>query len=298
MALKSFIFISLFSICSCLLGQEIRGRVQISTPGMSEHERQIMRTLQGELNELFNQTSWTNYEFHQNERIEASIRITIDEKEGADVYKGTIQVQSRRPIYNSSYSSPILNINDRDLQFRYSENENLEYSDNTFQHNITSIIAFYAYIIIGFDFDTFKPLGGTEFFQKAENVVNLAQNASEPGWQSFQSQRNRYWLVENLFNTQYQPVREAMYKYHRKGFDKLVDNTDIGRENVTEALELLRRAHRQRPGSYLMQIIMTTKNDELVNLYSEASSNEQSRAIEILSEIDPSNSSKYRRIAD
>ena len=277
-------------------GQELNIRIQISTPGMHEQDRQIMQTLRSELTEFVNQRNWTNYTFLPNERIEGSILITIDDKEGTDVYKGSIQVQSRRPVYNSSYSSPLLNINDRNLQFRYRENEPLEYADNTFSCNLTSVIAYYVYIIIGFDFDSFTPMGGTPFFEKAQNVVNTAQNAAESGWKSYEGQRNRYWLVENIFNRQYRPIREAYYKYHRLGFDNMSDNMDLARENVTEALELLQRAHRQRPGSYLMQIMMTTKNDELVNVYSEAPTMEQNTAVDILSEIDPSNASKYRRI--
>lgn len=279
-------------------GQEIRSRVQVSTPGMHENDRRILRTLRTELQEFINERNWTNYEFQTNERIEVSIAMTIDDKSGSDEYKGTIQIQSSRPVYNSSYNSPILNINDRDFEFRYSENDVLEYSDNTFTSNITSIIAYYIYIIIGFDFDTFSPMGGTPYFKKAENVVSMAQNARESGWRSYENQQNRYWLIENLLNNRYKPIRDAMYKYHREGFDKMADNMDMARENVTEALELLQEAHRQRPGSYLMQVIMTTKNDEIVNIYTESPPSEQNEAISILTEIDPSNASKYRRIQE
>lgn len=291
-----FFLIPFLFIAGILQSQELNCRVQISTPGMHEQDRMIMQTLRTELTEFVNQRNWTNYQVMPNERIEASILITIEDKEGTDVYKGSIQVQSRRPVYNSSYSSPILNINDRSLQFRYRENEPLEYADNTFLNNLTSVIAYYVYIIIGFDFDTFSPLGGTPYFEKAQSIVNAAQNAPESGWKSYEGQRNRYWLVENLFNVQYQPIREALYKYHRLGFDRMTDNMDLARENVTEALELLQKAHRQRPGSYIMQIVMTTKNDELVNVYSEAPAMEQNAVIAILTEIDPSNASKYRRI--
>ncbi len=290
------LFIFCFLSVGIVYGQEMNYRVQISTPGMHDQDRQIMQTLRSEIYDFINNRSWTDHQFNPNERIEGSILITIEEKEGHDLYKGTIQVQLRRPVYNSTYYSPVLNINDRDLHFRYRENEPLEYSENTFSCNLTSVIAYYVYIIIGFDFDTFTPLGGTPYFEKAQNIVNLAQNAAEPGWKSYEGQQNRYWLIENIFNTTYRPIREALYKYHREGFDKMIDNMDLARENVTESLELLRKVHRQRPGSYLMQIIMTTKNDELVNLYTEAPSMEQNTAVSILTEIDPSNASKYRKI--
>lgn len=291
------VFIAL-TLALPLSGQELNCQISISTPGMSETERQIMQTLRSELSEFVNQTNWTPFQFETNERIEASIQITIEERTGGDEYRASIQVQSRRPIYNTAYNSPVFNHRDRDFDFRYREHQPLEYADNTFISNITSVIAYYVYIIIGFDFDTFSPLGGTPYFEMAQRIVNQAQNASERGWKSFESQRNRYWLVENLLNNRYRPIREAMYRYHRLGFDTMTDNLDLGRAEVLEAVEMLQRAHRERPGSLLLQSVLTAKGDELVNLFSEASPMEQNKAIEILSEIDPSNSAKYRRIAD
>ncbi len=290
------VFIQVFFAAGLINAQEINCRLRISAPGLSDQDKRILETLSSDLEEFINQNIWTEYRFEPNERIEASMQITIDEKEGNDKYKGSIQVQSGRPIYNTNYSSRLLNINDRDLEFTYRENEPLEYSDNRFSNNLTSVIAFYVYIIIGFDFDSYKELGGTPFFERAQNVVNTAQGQSKSGWQSQDGQRNRYWLVENLFNSQYEPIRKAIYKYHRHGFDKMVDDTNEATKNVTEALELMKKAHRQRPGSYLMQIVMNAKNNELVNLYSEAPTTERANAKNILTEIDPSNASQYRKI--
>ncbi len=270
--------------------------VQISSPGMSETDRQILQTLQSSIYEFMNQRIWTEYQFKSEERIEASILITINEKVGSDEYRGTIQVQSRRPVFRTSYSSPLINHNDRDLSFRYVENQTLEYADNTFTSNLTSILAFYAYVIIGFDFDTFSPMGGTPYFERAQNIVNLAQNAPERGWKSFEGQRNRYWLMENIFNSQYSGIRQALYTYHRLGFDRMTENMDMARAEVVNAIEMFQRVHRQRPGSYLMSIIMTTKGDELVNLFTEAPAMEKNEVVQILTEIDPANSARYRRI--
>lgn len=292
------ILLSFLLSAGIVIGQELNCQVSISTPGMSETERQVMQTLRTDLREFINETNWTGYQFETRERIEASIQITIEERLGGDEYRANIQVQSRRPIYNTAYDSPIFNHRDRDVQFRYREHEPLEYADNAFLSNLTSLIAFYVYIIIGFDFDTFSPMGGTPYFEKAQQIVNLAQNAPERGWKSFESQRNRYWLIENLMNNRYRQIRQAMYRYHRLGFDTFTDNIDLGRAEVVGALENLQTAHRERPNLFLMQIIMTTKSDELVNLFSGAPAMEQNKAIEILTEIDPSNSSKYRRIAD
>jgi hypothetical protein len=286
----------LFIAYSGVRSQELQCMVQISSPGMSETDRQVLQTLQTTIFEFMNQRNWTEFQYKTEERIEASILITVNEKVGNDEYRGTIQVQSRRPIFKSSYSSPVLNHNDRDFSFRYVEHQPLEYAENTFTSNLAAVLAYYAYVIIGFDFDTFTPMGGNPYFQKAQSIVNLAQNATERGWKSFEGQRNRYWLMENLFNTQYSGIRQALYSYHRLGFDRMVDNMDMGRAEVSSALEMFQRSHRQRPGSYLMSIIMTTKSDELVSLFSEAPATEKNQVVQILSEIDPANSAKYRRI--
>ncbi|MFO7997482.1 MAG: DUF4835 family protein [Bacteroidales bacterium] len=278
--------------------QEMNCMISISTPGLSETEREIMRTLQTDLREFINQRNWTDYQFQTRERIEASILITVSERIGSDEYRGTIQVQSRRPVYQTSYSSPVFNHQDRDLHFRYIENQPLDYVDNVFTSNLTSIIAYYIYIIIGFDFDSFGPMAGTPYFERAQNIVNTAQNTAERGWKSFESQRNRYWLVENLFNPTYRNIRQAMYIYHRQGFDTMAENMDVARGEVITALEMLQRVQRERPGSFLMQVVMTSKSDELVNLFSQAPQMDRSRAISILTEIDPSNSAKYRRMEE
>ncbi len=289
------LLIFIFSI-SLSKSQELQCMIQISSPGMSETDRQILQTLQSSIYEFINQRNWTDYQFKPEERIEASILITVNEKVGSDEYRGTIQVQSRRPVYKTSYSSPVINHNDRDFVFRYVENQPLEFADNTHTSNLTSVLAFYAYLIIGFDFDTFTPMGGTPYFEKAQAIVNLAQNAPERGWKSFEGQRNRYWLIENIFNSQYSNIRQALYTYHRLGFDRMTDNMEMARTEVVNALEMLQRTHRQRPGSYLMSIIMTTKGDELVNLFGEAPAMEKNQVVQILSEIDPANSARYRRI--
>lgn len=277
---------------------EMNCMISVATPGMSEADRVIMRTLQTDLYEFVNQRNWTEFSFQNRERIEASININISERVGGDEYKATISIQSRRPVYRTSYDSPVFNHQDRDFQFKYVENQPLEYADNVFTSNLTAVVAFYVYIIIGMDFDTFGNFAGNPYFERAQNIVNLAQNTPERGWKSYESQRNRYWLIENLFNTTYRGIRQAMYVYHRLGFDTMTENMDIARAEIINALEILQRTHRERPGSFLMQIMMTTKSDELVNLFSQAASMDQTKAITILTELDPSNSDKYRRMAD
>ncbi|HSV87116.1 MAG TPA: DUF4835 family protein [Bacteroidales bacterium] len=277
------------------VAQELNCIVVINSPGLQETDRRILHTLQTDLMEFVNQRTWTQYKFLPQERIEASITLTINERNN-DLFRGTIQIQSRRPVFQTSYNSPMFNHLDRDVEFLYQEGQPLEFADNVFTSNLTSLIAFYVYVILGFDFDSFAPLGGNAFFEKAQNIVNQAQNTHERGWKSFEGQRNRYWLIENMFNTAYRPVREAMYKYHRLGFDIMTQNVGMARQQVIAALEMIQNANRQRPGSFLIQIILTTKGDEMVNLFSQSAPAERTRAIALLSELDPANSAKYQRI--
>jgi len=294
-----FFILAIFGMAMVAHAQtEMQCMVSISTPGMSETDRERLRTLQTSLNELINQRNWTEFNFQSRERIEASISINISERIGGDEYRATLSVQSRRPVYRTSYDTPVFNHQDRDFYFRYVENQPIEYADGVFTSNLTAVLAFYVYVIIGIDFDTFAPFGGNPYFEKAQNIVNLAQNTPERGWKSYESQRNRYWLMENIFNTTYRGIRQAMYHYHRQGFDTMTENVDLATTEVVTALEMLQRAHRERPGSFLMQIVMTTKGDELVNLFSQAQPMERTKAITILTEIDPANSAKYRRMAE
>jgi len=204
-----------------------------------------------------------------------------------------LQVQSRRPVFNTSYHSPVFNHMDRDVVFRFEENQTLEFAEGTFTSNLTSLLAYYVYIIIGLDFDTFAPLGGSEFFQRAQNIVSQAQNTPEPGWRASENQRNRYWLAENLLNQAFRPMRIALYNYHRLGFDVMVQNISQGRLEVINALELIAQANMERPGSFLLQTILNAKRDELLELFRKANPSELTRAIAVLTRLDPANRGTY-----
>lgn len=276
--------------------QELNCNLQVVAPTVESTEKRIYETLQEAAFEFMNSRRWTNYTYNMEERIECSILINIKKKVSSDKYEGSIQVQSRRPIYKSAYNSPILNIKDNNFEFEYVEHQALKFNQNTFESNLTSILAYYAYLIIGMDFDTFSLQGGTPFYNAAQTIVNNAQNSSFTGWKAFESQKNRYWIVENLLNNKYSNLRQALYKYHREGLDVMHESTDEGRQAVTGALELLKKVHREKPGSYLMQIFFDAKADEIVNVYSESSSMEISRVKNILNEINPSNADKYNNI--
>lgn len=276
--------------------QEFNCSISVSTPQIQGTDRNIYQTLQTALYEFVNQKKWTNYNFKVEERIECTMMITIQERISTDEFKATINVQLRRPIYRTSYNSVLLNYIDRDFTFRYVEYETLDFQDNTHTSNLTSVIAYYCYIMLGLDFDSYSMNGGTQFFEKAQNVVNAAQNAQERGWKAFESLRNRYWLAENLLNSSYSPIREFLYRYHRSGLDQMAENVEMGRTEITQSLESLRKASREKPGLFLLQLVLDAKRDELINVYSQASPMDKTKAVNVLSEIDPANSNTYRKI--
>ena len=203
--------------------QELRCNVQILSNQIQGTNKQIYKTLQQDIYEFMNNRIWTNQKFENNERIECKILINLDKHTG-DEFSGSMTVSSRRPVYNSSYNTTMFQYKDNDIQFRYLENQPLEFDINSFKSNLTSILAYYAYIIIGLDFDSFSPMGGTPYYNKAQQIVSNAQNARGKGWKAFESRRNRYWLVENILNNEYGPVREFLYQYHRKGLDQMHDD--------------------------------------------------------------------------
>lgn len=293
---KLFIyFIFLFAILSNAKSQELNCVVSVATPQIQSSDKKIYETMQAAIYEFMNSKKWTSYTYAIEERIECTILITISER-SADVFKSTIQVQSRRPIFKSSYNSVMLNLIDKDFQFNYIEYQPLDFSENSFTSNLTSVLAYYAYIIIGLDFDSYSLNGGTPFFEKAQTVVSNAQNAQESGWRSFESSKNRYWLTENLLNNNYAGIRECLYNYHRKGLDLMTENTASARTSITSGLEKIQLVHKDKPGSYLMQVFFNSKADEIVNIYSNGSAVEKPKVAAICKEIDPTNSAKYNQI--
>lgn len=293
---KIFFFVLILLFGSVSYSQEIYCNVQVNSRQVEGSEKRVFEELQRALYEFINNRVWSNYKFKVEERIECSILLTISERVSTDEFKGSLNIALRRPVFNSSYNSTILNYVDNDFQFRYVLNQPLEFSDNQFYSNLTSVIAFYVYFFLGLDFDTFKLYGGTVFYEKAEAVVSSAQNSQFPGWKAFEDNRNRYWLVENLLNAKYKPIRKFLYDYHRRGLDVMYDNPDAGRSAIARGLTALKRVYDDRPGLFLIQVILDAKRDELMGVFSEGSPTERTNAVNILKEIDPSHSSDYQKI--
>jgi hypothetical protein len=280
------------------LAQELRCNVTVSARGIQGANQNLFRTMQSDLYDFMNNRKWTDHVYSYDEKIRCNILIRLDEQISADEFKGSIQVQLTRPIFNTSYTSPVLNIKDNDFHCKYVEFQPLEFNETSNRDNLTNIMAFYAYVILGFDYDTFSEEGGTEYFQKAQAIVNNSQNARERGWKAFESERNRYWLIENVLNKSYSSFRTCMYNYHRNGLDLMSDKVEEGRANIADALRDIQKVFRRRPSTYILQMFFDAKADELVNVFSQSFPDERNRVMAILNEVDPSNGRKYEKIAE
>ncbi|HAL64039.1 MAG: Uncharacterized protein XD81_1923 [Bacteroidetes bacterium 38_7] len=290
------IFIGILFLSMAAIGQELDCQISVSTRQVEGTDRQIYNTMQTALFEFMNNKRWTNYQFKLEERIECTILIQISDRISTDEFKGSMNVVLRRPVYKSSYNSIMLNHIDKDIQFNYVEFESLDFQESAITSNLTALLAYYAYILIGLDFDSFTLYGGTPFYEKAQNIVNMAQNLPQKGWKSFESMRNRYWLAENLNNASYNNIRQFIYQYHRQGLDLMAENVDQGRTNIIESLELLRLAYRDKPNSLLLQLVFDAKRDEFINILTGAPDQDKVKAVNLLKEIDPANSTKYQTV--
>lgn len=298
--LRYFLLIVLLSCADEIYSQELNCNVQVSAQKIQGSNRQVFESMQRDIYEFMNNTVWTNHVYSYAERIDCNILINLTDQYSADEFRGTIQVQLRRPIFNTTYNSTMLNFMDNNFQFRYVEFQPLEFDPNSYRSSLVSVLAYYAYMIIGFDYDSFSILGGTEFFQVAEKIVTNAQNASEPGWKPYDGSRNknRYWLVKNALDKEYEGVRRFIHEYNINGLDRMESKTAEARTIIAESLKLLQEVYRAKPDPYmyLIQIILESKTDELVYIFSDAFPEEKSRVIQILIEIDPGNKTKYEKI--
>jgi len=280
--------------------QELNCNVQVTAQKIQGSNRQVFETMQRDIYEFMNGTVWTNNIFCHAERIDCNILINLNEQLSADEFRGTIQIQLRRPVFNTTYNTTLLNFMDNSFQFRYVEFQPLEFNPNTHTSNLVSVLAYYAYIILGFDYDSFSAGGGTTYFQTAEKIVTNAQNAPEAGWKPYDGSRNRnrYWLVKNILDKNYEEVRRFVYEYNIQGLDRMESRIAEARTGMVESLRLLQDVYRRKPDPFLyyMQVVMESKADELVNIFSQAFPEEKSRVVQILNEIDPANKSKYEKI--
>ena len=297
---KYYLIIILIFTPLTIVGQELNCNIQISAQRIQGSNRQVFESMQKDLYEFMNNTVWTNHVFSYAERIDCNILINLTDQLSADEFKGTIQIQLSRPVFNSTYKSTMLNFIDNSFQFRYVEFQPLEFDPTTYRSSLVSVLAYYSYMILGFDYDSFSPLGGTEFYQMAEKIVTSAQNAPEPGWKPYDGSRNRnrYWLVKNALDKEYEGVRQFLYDYDINGLDKMESSIAEARTSMVESLKLIQDVYRKKPDPfmYLVQVVMDAKSDEFINIFSGAFPEEKSRVVQILTEIDPANKAKYEKI--
>ncbi|MBL6873755.1 MAG: DUF4835 family protein [Flavobacteriales bacterium] len=293
------IFFVFFYSSSELLSQEVLCNVRvIPDKEIQISDRQKLQTLQKSVREFVNNRKWTNEVFTEDERIEFNISFNILSKVSTDRYAGTLQVQYSRPIFNSSYYSPILNYLDDEIEFDYIETQPLDYNENTHESNLSAILSYYTYIIIGLDYSTFSSNAGNVYLQKAKKIVENAQSAPEGGWKAFESNKNRYWLAEELLDAKYSSFHDVLYNYHRQGLDIMNEDNEKGRGYVTESIESMRKIKQLNPTAFILQLFFNSKADEISNIYSNAYQEEKNRVYKLLSELDPANLNKYNKIKE
>lgn len=293
---KLSIYILFFCLSCTAYGQDLNARVSVLAPKIQASNKRIFTELETAMKDFLNGRKWCADAISPEERFDCSFVLNITSWDGNSSFSGELQVQSSRPVFNSSYSTTLFIVNDKDISFNYSQGQTIDYNDQNFQSNLSSIMAFYAYIIIGLDYDTFSRLGGSPYFTQAQNVVTLAQTSNNKGWKAFDGNLNRYWLAENLNNKVYEPLRGFMYDYHRNGLDIMADNAGRGVKVIAGLLPLLTGIDRSRLGAMLPVVIFSAKSDELVSIFSKADSQDRLQAMNTLNQADPGNGNKYNTL--
>lgn len=281
-------------------GQELNCQVSFTTDARLEittTEKEIFEQLKQTINDMMNNTKWTKDKFKVEERINCQLQLQINSIPTPGTYSGSLQIQSSRPVFNGSYNTTLFNFQDDDIMFTYSRNALLVYAPNQFRDNLTSILAFYAYFIIGMDYDSFSLKGGTPYFTEAQQIVTNAQASGAAGWKSNETgKRNRYWLADNILQQLFEPLRECNYEYHRKGLDMMYTDQDAARKSVYTALTKLNKVSATRPNSINILSFAQAKLLELKSMYSGAPPAEKTEVVNLLKKLDPANSSKYEAI--
>lgn len=288
--------------CKSIHAQELRARVNVNSSRVGPSvDKKTFQNLQTALTNFVNTRKWGKDNFSTAEKIDCSFLLNLEATGDANVYKGTLTIQSARPVFNSSYSSPIINFKDNDIVFKYVDFQQLDFNESRISgsdpaaSNLTAIVAYWINMILGFDYDSFSPKGGNAYFLKAQNIVNNApEGRSFTGWKSFDGTRNRYWLVENMLNSRYNIIHDVIYKYYRKGMDQLYDNESASRKEILIALELLASFDEDNANTMIEQFFFQGKTQELIKIFSKATPGEKSRALALLEKLDVTSAGLYK----
>ncbi len=292
---KLFLLSIVLLFCNALSAQEFNASVSINHSQIGNSNRQVFKTLETALKDFINNTKWTSKNFGSNEKIDCNFFLNVTSYDN-NVISGTLQVQSSRIIYNSTYTSPLLNFNDKDISFTYTEFENLNYNPNSFDSNLMGLVGYYVNIILGLDADSFSKNGGTAYFQNASGIVSMAQQSGYKGWAQGDGSNNRYFLVNDIMSSSNDSFREAMFIYHFDGLDKMADQTKKGKEGVMTSIETLSKLYAVRPNAFLLRIFFDAKSDEIVSIFSGGPDVNKQKTLETLNKISPLNSAKWSKL--
>ena len=294
--MRKILFILVLSGIFNLNAQELNCLVNINYDQIQNSNTQVYNTLQSSIVEYMNNTKWTSNNYKAQEKINCAITLNIIEQPSSNEFKGNISVQASRPVFNSTYQTPILNFKDDQLSFTYNEYESLIYNENSFDSNLISMLTFYAYTILGIDADTFSPMGGEQFHKQAENVVNQAQQGGYSGWNRIDGNNTRYQLNENILSPVYKDFRDVLYSYHLKGLDIMSNNQKEGKKNMSESLMKLQNIYNRRANAFLLRVFMDTKSDEIVDVFSDGPRTGTTNLKELLLKIYPTFNTKWEKI--
>ena len=286
--MRKAVFLLFFTFIGLIINaQELTCTVTVNSDQLTQGDQQVFKTLERSLNDFVNKTKWTNRVYKENERVNAQMFITITSYE-SNSFSGNIQIQSSRPVYNTSYSTPVFNYKDNAFNFQYIEFQPMIFNENQFESNLVSVMAYYVYVILGLDADTFSLEGGTEFYRKAQNIVTQAQGSNSAGWsQSADSNRSRFELIDNLLSNTYREYRIAMYNYHRKGLDILPDNNSTGKQVIAGTMNLFQTMINRRPNAFLISTFFDAKSEEIKNIFSDGPKVDIVKLKETLNKIAP-----------
>ncbi len=284
-----------FFVSAQLNAQELRCTITVNADKIPSSNKQIFKTLENSLNEFVNLKRWTNFKYEPQERINCNLTLTILEQTGDD-FKGTIQIQSSRPVYNSTYLTPVFNFKDDNFSFKYAEFEPLQLNENTFESNLVSVVSFYVYTILGMDADTFALNGGNSFFVKAQNIVVQAQQSGYAGWNQNDGSKSRFVMIDNILSPTYSLFHAAMYSYHLKGLDVMYKDKRQAKQKIAESIGFIKTIYDSRPNAFLLRVFMDAKADEIVNIFSDGPNYDTFKLKEDLLKISPLNSSKWNDI--
>ena len=289
-------FLALAFLAGTASAQEFNCKATVIAPTVANQDPRIYKSLENAIMQIMNTRRWTNYNYAPAERIDCNFLITVSSQPSIDRFEGTMQIGYSRPVYGTDYLSPVFDIVDQDISFQFLEGTQIEFTPDRYLTNLSSLLGFYAYFMLGVDADTYKSMGGTEFYEIAQLVVSNAQSASDPGWKAFEGQTNRYWLIDNQLQAVFRPLRELLYSYHRNGFDQMSKDPANARKAIAASIEKLRSTHQAKPSSYNLQVFFNAKYNELVDLFKPADPADKSKILSTLSLIDPGHIQKYQKM--